>query len=249
MGYASTLQYLEVRQLLPPSVSVDTGAVADTIALQAAAGGAVMAETGLLPHINAGVMGLQDIQRLRKVCTSRCMQEVLVLTICRLQVSGGQGLMLESAADRLLGLGGPHFECPDKVCSAGVSLCVGWCRARELRPVEPASAPQQCLCASGLQAVQEPAARLATIAAAGQAQVPFTSGLLVGIGETRAERIEALLALQALHHQYGHIQVCSGLQPQFMRMDAHSGFGSRLVIHVHHAQAQADSRSCMQCRS
>jgi FO synthase len=51
-----------------------------------------------------------------------------------------------------------------------------------------------------------PAARLATIEAAGQAGVPFTSGLLIGIGETRAERIDALLALRALHDRYGHIQ-------------------------------------------
>ena len=48
--------------------------------------------------------------------------------------------------------------------------------------------------------------RLATIAAAGEAKVPFTSGILIGIGETRAERIEALLALRELHQRYGHIQ-------------------------------------------
>ncbi len=51
-----------------------------------------------------------------------------------------------------------------------------------------------------------PSVRLATIAAAGEAKVPFTSGILIGIGETRRERIEALLALRALHRQYGHIQ-------------------------------------------
>ena len=48
--------------------------------------------------------------------------------------------------------------------------------------------------------------RLATIAAAGEAAVPFTSGILIGIGETRAERIEALLALRELHARHGHIQ-------------------------------------------
>ena len=48
--------------------------------------------------------------------------------------------------------------------------------------------------------------RLATIAAAGEAAVPFTSGILIGIGETRRERIEALLALRDLHERYGHIQ-------------------------------------------
>ena len=53
---------------------------------------------------------------------------------------------------------------------------------------------------------KEPAVRLATIAAAGEAAVPFTSGILIGIGETRAERIEALLALRDLHERHGHIQ-------------------------------------------
>ena len=51
-----------------------------------------------------------------------------------------------------------------------------------------------------------PAVRLATIETAGQRAVPFTSGILIGIGETRAERIEALLALRDLHHRHDHIQ-------------------------------------------
>ena len=51
-----------------------------------------------------------------------------------------------------------------------------------------------------------PAVRLATIAAAGRARVPFTSGILIGIGETRAERIESLLALRDLHARHGHLQ-------------------------------------------
>ena len=51
-----------------------------------------------------------------------------------------------------------------------------------------------------------PAARLATLEEAGRQAVPFTTGLLVGIGETRAERVEALLAIRALHDRYGHIQ-------------------------------------------
>ena len=51
-----------------------------------------------------------------------------------------------------------------------------------------------------------PAARIETIRLAGQARVPFTSGILIGIGETRLERIEALLALRDLHDRYGHIQ-------------------------------------------
>ena len=51
-----------------------------------------------------------------------------------------------------------------------------------------------------------PAARLETIARAGQNKVPFTTGILIGIGETRRERIESLLALRALNDRYGHIQ-------------------------------------------
>ena len=53
---------------------------------------------------------------------------------------------------------------------------------------------------------KRPAARLAAIEEAGRANVPFTTGLLVGIGETRAERVEALLAIRDLHRRYGHIQ-------------------------------------------
>ena len=107
----------------------------------------VVAETGLLPHVNAGVMSADQMQALRHVSVS-------------------QGLMLESASDRLCMRGGPHFGSPDK----------------------------------------EPKVRLATIHAAGEARIPFTSGILIGIGETRAERIEALLALRDLHDQFGHLQ-------------------------------------------
>ncbi|HET8710042.1 MAG TPA: 7,8-didemethyl-8-hydroxy-5-deazariboflavin synthase CofG, partial [Spongiibacteraceae bacterium] len=53
---------------------------------------------------------------------------------------------------------------------------------------------------------KDPAARLETMRLAGELAVPFTSGILIGIGETRRERIESLLALRELHRQYGHIQ-------------------------------------------
>jgi len=53
---------------------------------------------------------------------------------------------------------------------------------------------------------KHPSARIATIKAAGEAKVPFTTGILIGIGETRRERIEALLVIRQLHQQYGHIQ-------------------------------------------
>jgi FO synthase len=107
----------------------------------------VFAETGLLPHINAGVMSEAEMARLRRVSVS-------------------QGIMLESASERLSRRGEPHHGSPDK----------------------------------------EPAVRLGAIEAAGRARVPFTSGLLIGIGETSAERIEALLALRRLHQAHGHLQ-------------------------------------------
>ncbi len=107
----------------------------------------VLEETGLLPHVNAGVMGLDDVLALRAVSVS-------------------QGLMLEGSAPALAARGGPHFGSPDK----------------------------------------RPEVRLATIAAAGEARVPFTSGILIGIGETRAERLDALLAIRNLHDRHGHVQ-------------------------------------------
>jgi FO synthase len=107
----------------------------------------VLRETGLLPHLNPGVMNAHDIQRLRPVGVS-------------------MGLMLESASERLCEKGGPHFGSPDKV----------------------------------------PARRLETLRAAGELHVPMTTGLLIGIGETRRERIESLLALREIHTAYGNLQ-------------------------------------------
>src|SRR5207247_5397034 len=51
-----------------------------------------------------------------------------------------------------------------------------------------------------------PAVRLDTIAAAGEERVPFTTGILIGIGETRAERVHALVAIRELAERYGHVQ-------------------------------------------
>lgn len=107
----------------------------------------VLDETGLLPHVNAGIMGADELQRLRAV-------------------SASQGLMLESTAQRLCERGGPHFGSPDK----------------------------------------QPAARLAMIEQAGKLKIPFTTGLLIGIGETIQERVDALLALRESHHRHGHLQ-------------------------------------------
>ncbi len=103
--------------------------------------------TGLLPHLNPGVMTAVDLRRLRPV-------------------SASMGLMIETTSDRLSEKGGPHWGSPDK----------------------------------------RPAARLATIRAAGELAIPFTTGLLIGIGEIRAERVAALLALRELHDAHGHIQ-------------------------------------------
>lgn len=53
---------------------------------------------------------------------------------------------------------------------------------------------------------KDPRLRLATLDAAGQAAVPFTTGILIGIGETRAEQIDAILKIRASHQRYGHVQ-------------------------------------------
>jgi FO synthase len=118
-----------------------------TLEYLARAAEAVLAETGLLPHLNPGVMTRSDVRDLRSV-------------------SASMGLMLESTSERLSLRGGPHFGSPDKA----------------------------------------PALRLATIVAAGEERVPFTTGILIGIGETRAERIEALLAIRDLAANHGHVQ-------------------------------------------
>ena len=120
---------------------------ATTLSYLAEAARVTFEETGLLPHVNPGLMDADDIAALRKVSVS-------------------QGIMLESAAEGLCARGGAHFGSPDKL----------------------------------------PAARLETIRLAGEAGVPFTSGILIGIGETRVERIDALLALRDLHDRHGHIQ-------------------------------------------
>jgi FO synthase len=120
---------------------------ATTIEYLAAMAALVRDETGLLPHANPGVMTRDEIEALRKVTIS-------------------QGIMLETASERLSGPGMVHYGSPDK----------------------------------------HPSARLETIRLAGELRVPFTSGILIGIGETREERIEALLALRSLHEKYGHIQ-------------------------------------------
>jgi len=53
---------------------------------------------------------------------------------------------------------------------------------------------------------KRPEVRLETLRLAGELRVPFTTGILIGIGETRAERLEALLAIRDLHRRFGHVQ-------------------------------------------
>jgi FO synthase len=107
----------------------------------------VLRETGLLPHVNPGIMTRDEIAALR-------------------EVSASQGIMLESTSARLCEPGGVHHGSPDK----------------------------------------RPEVRLAMLRDAGELAVPFTTGILIGIGETREERIESLLAIRDLHREYGHIQ-------------------------------------------
>jgi FO synthase len=123
LGHASTLDYLQAMAAL------------------------VRKETGLLPHLNPGVLTREDYAQLRAVAPS-------------------MGIMLESASERLCERGGPHYGSPDKA----------------------------------------PAVRLASIRAAGEAKVPLTTGLLIGIGETRDERLQSLLLLRDLHREFGHLQ-------------------------------------------
>jgi len=141
LGDKPELRYAAARTAL------DAFGFATTVDYLEHVAGRVLAETGLIPHINAGVLTADDYDRLRGV-------------------SGSMGLMLESASERLCMRGGAHFGSPDK----------------------------------------QPLVRLASIDAAGGAAVPFTSGLLIGIGETRAERIDALVLLRALHRRHGHLQ-------------------------------------------
>ena len=107
----------------------------------------VLEETGLLPHTNPGVLTREELALLRTVSVS-------------------QGLMLETATERLSERGGPHFGSPDKL----------------------------------------PAVRLETIRLAGELRIPFTTGILIGIGESREERLEALGAIRDLGERYGHLQ-------------------------------------------
>lgn len=85
----------------------------------------------------------------------------------------------------------------------------------ELRPVSASmgimlESTSRRLCEKGMPHYgspdKDPAVRLQTMELAGQANVPFTSGILIGIGETRRERIESLLALRELHLRHGHLQ-------------------------------------------
>jgi FO synthase len=122
-GFASTLDYLRA------------------VAIR------VIEETGLLPHLNPGVMSYEEMARLKQVAPS-------------------MGLMLESSSERLMQRGMPHFNSPDKA----------------------------------------PPVRLRTIADAGRLAIPFTTGILVGIGETSRERAESLLAIRDLHRRYRHVQ-------------------------------------------
>jgi FO synthase len=120
----------------------------DTLAYVRAMAIRVLEETGLLPHLNPGVLSWTDLQRLKPVAPS-------------------MGMMLETVATRLWSEpGGPHHGSPDK----------------------------------------EPAVRLRVLEDAGRSSVPFTTGLLIGIGEDYAERAEGLFAIRRVSRQYQGIQ-------------------------------------------
>ncbi len=120
----------------------------DTLSYVRAMAIRVLEETGLLPHLNPGVMTWQDFQRLKPVAPS-------------------MGMMLETTAERLFTeKGAPHFGSPDK----------------------------------------DPKVRLRVLEDAGRSNVPFTTGILIGIGETLAERVDSIFALRKVSREYNGIQ-------------------------------------------
>jgi FO synthase len=120
----------------------------DTLSYVRAMAIRVLEETGLLPHLNPGVLSWQDFQRLKPVAPS-------------------MGMMLETTAARLFTEpGGPHFGSPDK----------------------------------------DPAVRLRVLEDAGRCNVPFTTGILIGIGETPAERVDSVFAIRKIARTYHGIQ-------------------------------------------
>jgi FO synthase len=120
----------------------------DTLSYVRAMAIRVLEETGLLPHLNPGVLTWQDFQRLKPVAPS-------------------MGMMLETTARRLYTeRGGPHFGSPDK----------------------------------------DPAVRLRVLEDAGRSSVPFTTGILIGIGETMAERADSIFAIRGVAREYRGIQ-------------------------------------------
>jgi len=122
----------------------------DTLAYVRAMAIRVLEETGLLPHLNPGVLSWSDLQRLKPVAPS-------------------MGMMLETMSRRLFEKPGQaHFGSPDK----------------------------------------DPAVRLRVLEDAGRVGVPFTTGILVGIGETVQERLDSILAIRRVAREYGSIQEC-----------------------------------------
>src|SRR5215467_10808940 len=120
----------------------------DTLSYVRAMAIGVLEETGLLPHLNPGVLSWQDFQRLKPVAPS-------------------MGMMLETMASRLFTEpGGAHFGSPDK----------------------------------------DPKIRLRVLEDAGRSAVPFTTGILIGIGETLDERVDSIFAIRGVAREYGGIQ-------------------------------------------
>ncbi|WP_435826489.1 bifunctional FO biosynthesis protein CofGH [Amycolatopsis japonica] len=120
----------------------------DTLSYVRAMAIRVLEETGVLPHLNPGVLTWQDFQRLKPV-------------------SASMGMMLETTAKRLYTeKGGPHYGSPDK----------------------------------------DPDVRLRVLEDAGRSSVPFTTGILIGIGENFEERADSLFAIRKVAKTYGGIQ-------------------------------------------
>jgi FO synthase len=162
------------------------------------------------PHLHEPA----EVERLIDRAARRSVKELLVLT-------GDDPAHLPGVRDRLAALGFEDFVayavwCCERALERGLLPhtnlgALGRADLERLRHVTASQGLMLESMRSDLVAHQgsptkDPALRLETIRAAGELRIPFTSGILVGIGETAADRVQALEALAAVHAEHGHLQ-------------------------------------------
>ncbi len=164
----------------------------------------------------AHVHAPEDVERILDEALKRNAKELLVLTGERPEVN-------PVVAERLKAWGHEDFTsyvvwACERALERGMlpHTNIGVLGKRDLARLREVTASQGLMLESTSERLMEtvhagsptkhPAARLATIEAAGELKIPFTSGILVGIGETAEERVESLEALAASHARHGHLQ-------------------------------------------